>query len=144
MEMPLARPRPTPLPDRGRLVVMVGRIEGWKGQDVFLDAVRRLPAEIRSAHVFALVGGAVPGDSRFLEWLQSRPRNWAWLFLGEPSDVPALLRAADVSVQLSRRPILSGRRDREPARRCGHRCRRRGRVPEMISDPSIGLLASPR
>jgi glycosyltransferase involved in cell wall biosynthesis/thymidylate kinase len=137
-------PRPDPIPDRGRLVLMVGRIEGWKGQEIFLDAVRRLPAEIRSAHVFALVGGAVPGSVAFLDRISREAEELGVLYLGEREDVPALLCAADVSVHCSTAPdpfpgvvvesLLAG---------AATIAAEAGGVPEMISDPASGILTAP-
>jgi glycosyltransferase involved in cell wall biosynthesis len=138
------RPRPDPLPDRGRLVVMVGRVEAWKGQDVFLDAVRRLPAETTAAHVFALVGGAVPGSAAFREQISREAEELGVLYLGERDDVPALLRAADVSVHCSTAPdpfpgvvvesMLAG---------AATVAADAGGVPEMIGDPASGIRTAP-
>ena len=137
-------PRPDPLPDRGRLVLMVGRIEAWKGQDVFLDAVRRLPAETISSHVFALIGGAVPGSAAFLDRISREAEELGVLYLGERDDIPALLRAADVSVHCSIAPdpfpgvvvesLLAG---------AATIASDAGGVPEMIDDPGSGILTTP-
>jgi glycosyltransferase involved in cell wall biosynthesis len=137
-------PRPDPLPDRGRLVLMVGRIEAWKGQDVFLDAIRRLPAEISSSNVFALIGGAVPGNDAFLDRISREAEELGVLYLGERGDVPALLRAADISVHCSVAPdpfpgvviesLLAGAATIATGA---------GGVPEMIRDPESGILTDP-
>jgi glycosyltransferase involved in cell wall biosynthesis/thymidylate kinase len=137
-------PRLDPLPDRGRLVVMVGRIEPWKGQDVFLDAVRRLPRAIASSNVFALVGGAVPGSAAFLERITRETEELGVLYLGERGDIPALLRTADISVHCSVAPdpfpgvvvesLLAG---------AATIAADAGGVPEMISDPESGILTEP-
>jgi glycosyltransferase involved in cell wall biosynthesis len=46
--------------DGGPLVGIVGRLEPWKGQDVFLRAAARVVAE-HPAAAFAVVGGVTPG-----------------------------------------------------------------------------------
>lgn len=136
--------RPEPIGDGGRLVVMVGRIEPWKGQDVFLDAVARLPREIREQHEFAIVGGGVPGSEDYLARVTGRAQQLGVWFLGERSDVPAILRAADISVHSSTAPdpfpgvvvesLLAG------AATIGADA---GGVPEMITGPDVGLLVPP-
>jgi glycosyltransferase involved in cell wall biosynthesis len=123
---------------------MVGRIEGWKGQDVFLDAVRRLPTQLTSAHVFALVGGVVPGSVAFLDRISREAQELGVLYLGERMDVPALLCAADVSVHCSTAPdpfpgvvvesLLAG---------AATIAANAGGLPEMISDPASGILTAP-
>lgn len=94
-------PRPPPLPEHGRLVVMVGRIEWWKGQHVFVDAVARLPEALRKAHVFALIGGGVAGKDAYLDDVVARAAEAGVLVLGERQDVPDLLLSADISVHAS-------------------------------------------
>ena len=123
---------------------MVGRIEAWKGQDVFLDAVRRLPAETISSHVFALIGGAVPGSAAFLDRISREAEELGVLYLGERDDIPALLRAADVSVHCSIAPdpfpgvvvesLLAG---------AATIASDAGGAPEMIDDPGSGILTTP-
>jgi glycosyltransferase involved in cell wall biosynthesis/thymidylate kinase len=139
-----ASQRPEPLPRKGRLVVMVGRIEPWKGQDVFLDAVRRLPNDLRAAHTFALVGGEVPGKSSFFDQVANDAGDLGVHFLGNRTDVPVLLRAADVSVHCSTAPdpfpgvviesLLAG---------AATVAADAGGVPEMIQGPDMGILVEP-
>jgi glycosyltransferase involved in cell wall biosynthesis/thymidylate kinase len=136
--------RPDPLPDWGRLVLMVGRMEAWKGQDVFLDAVSRLPVENTSRNVFALVGGAVPGSAGFLGHISRKADQLGVLYLGERDDIPALLRATDISVHCSTAPdpfpgvvvesLLAG---------AATIAADAGGVPEMIRDQESGILTEP-
>ncbi len=135
---------PAGLAGSGRLVVMVGRVEEWKGQHVFLDAVAALPNALRSTHRFALVGGPVPGKTDYFESIQQRATDLGVLFLGSRDDVPAILRSADVSVHCSVTPdpfpgvvvesLLSGAATVAAAA---------GGVPEMITSGSVGLLVEP-
>lgn len=133
--------RPAPLPDRGRLVVMVGRVEPWKGQDVFLAAIARLPEELRRRDVFALVGGPVPGKEDYFARIAAEASSLGVVVMGARSDVPDILKAAEISVHCSVTPeplgavvlegMLAGTLMIATAQ---------GGVPEIITDPSQGLL----
>lgn len=98
-EQPVARP--VGLPTHGRLVAMVGRIEPWKGQEVFVRAVSLLPAKLRAAHVFALIGGGVEAKEDYLAKVTAAANAVGILMLGQRDDVPTLMRAADISVHAS-------------------------------------------
>ena len=136
--------RPDCLPDRGRLVVMIGRVEPWKGQHVFLDAVSRLSEEVRTQHVFALVGGAVPGRAQYWKRIVEQAEALGVATLGERSDIPQILRAADVSVHCSVEPdpfpgvvvesMLAG---------TGTVAADAGGVREMIDDTACGVRVTP-
>ncbi len=98
------QPRPDGLPAGGRLVSMIGRIEPWKGQHVFVEAVGRLPADLRAEAVFALVGGGVEGKQDYFETVRAAAQKAGVILLGERRDVPAILRASDISVHASVTP----------------------------------------
>lgn len=103
--VPAARPEGLPVAAGGRrLVLMVGRVEPWKGQDVFVEAVSRLSPEMRGAHDFALVGGGVEGKEDYLRTVVAAAGRAGVLYLGQRDDVPALMAAADVSVHASVAP----------------------------------------
>lgn len=137
-------PRPRGIPDGGRLVVMVGRIEPWKGQDVFVEAVRRLSPELRKGNRFVLVGGGVAGKESYLESVREAAVREGILVLGERDDVPAILRSADISVHASVTPdpfpgvviesLLSG---------AATIAARAGGAVEMIEDEVNGKLVEP-
>ena len=132
------------LPSKGRLVVMIGRLEPWKGQHVFVEAVSSLPAELRYGHVFALVGGRVPGKRKYYGAVTSRALELGIYVLGHRDDVPNILRAADVSVHCSIEPdpfpgvvvesLLAG---------AATIAADAGGVPELIDSPSAGVLIPP-
>lgn len=98
------RARDVPGTRQGAFVLMVGRVEPWKGQHIFLDAVESLPQEMRDSNTFGLVGGPVPGQLQYFEMVQDRARALGVEFLGERSDVPELLSSADISVHCSVEP----------------------------------------
>jgi glycosyltransferase involved in cell wall biosynthesis len=116
----LARWTPRP-PDEGRriraehgvaedavLVVMVGLLRPWKGQDVALEAIAALPPELRSRLRLWIVGEASEGDAAYAGALRRTvaDRGLAEIvsFLGFRADVPALMGAADVVLHASTLP----------------------------------------
>lgn len=142
--------RPTGLAPGGRLVIMVGRIQEWKGQHVFLDAISLLPADIRQRNAFVLVGGGVDGRSdywgspEYVGEVVAKAGHLGVQCLGDRNDVPDLLLAADVSVHCSIRPdpfpgvviesLLAG---------TATVAADVGGVPEMIDSPDVGMLYAP-
>lgn len=143
-EIEASMARPEPIGSWGRLVVMVGRVEPWKGQDVFVEAVANLPADVRRQNEFVIVGGGVPGSEGFLSGVLQRADELGVKFLGERSDVPSILRSADISVHCSTLPdpfpgvviesLLAG---------CATVAADAGGVPEMISSTDVGILVPP-
>jgi glycosyltransferase involved in cell wall biosynthesis len=45
---------------------LVGSVENRKGQDIFLDAIERLPEELRSKAVFRIIGSPLPHDESII------------------------------------------------------------------------------
>jgi glycosyltransferase involved in cell wall biosynthesis len=84
------------------VIIQVSRLEAWKGQELLLDALARLPrGEDWSCW---MVGGAQRPEERvFLERLRARADTLGLpgrvRFLGQRSDVPRLLAAADLFCQ---------------------------------------------
>lgn len=136
--------RPAGIPSGGRLVTMVGRIEEWKGQSIFLDAVARLEPRVRERATFLLVGGPVPHKEGYFEEVSRRAGELDVFMAGLRDDVPAILRASDVSVHASTEPdpfpgvvvesLLAG------TALIGTRA---GGVPEMINTSKAGILVQP-
>lgn len=49
----------------GKIVfIIVGSVEQRKGQDVFLDAIERLPEELRCKAIFRIIGSPLPYDDK--------------------------------------------------------------------------------
>lgn len=136
--------RPAELPARGRLALMIGRIEPWKGQLEVLDAIGRIPDAIRNAHVFALVGGPVEGKEDYFELVERRAKALGVVLLGQRNDIAQLLRAAEISIHFSIEPdpfpgvvlesLLSG---------CATIAADSGGVPEIIAGRESGILIRP-
>lgn len=94
------------------VVTTIGRIEPWKGQHVFLEAV---PAILRAhpAARFLVVGGAAANKPEYLEQLRARCAEMGLsdrvLFTGIRKDIPEILAASTVVVLPSVTPEPFGR-----------------------------------
>ncbi|MHB8571669.1 MAG: glycosyltransferase [Candidatus Dormibacteria bacterium] len=93
----------------GRLAVgIVGRLQRWKGQDLFLEALalaRREHPELHGLVVGSEMFGRDPGFGQELEERAARPDLAGHVtFTGFVPDVPPLLRSLDLVVHASRDP----------------------------------------
>lgn len=95
----------------GLRVGLVATYARWKGQDVFIDAVARLPPDIRSCATFYIVGGPIyrtdgsQWSASELEAMIARAGLHGSMFLtGFLSELPKVYRALDVVVHASTRP----------------------------------------
>lgn len=98
---------------------MVGRLEPWKGQHIFLEAIGQLADDIRSRAEFQLIGGSVPRKEEYFAECARKANGLGVEFLGERNDVPSILQRANVVVHCSLLPdplpgvviegVLSGR-----------------------------------
>jgi glycosyltransferase involved in cell wall biosynthesis len=136
--------------DQEVLISNVGRLDYWKGQDYFIEAI----AQVLQSHpnVKALIVGA-PGTSPHLQaYYQKLQKLVADLnlsdhviFTGFRSDIPQIMAASDILVHSASEPdpcprvivegMLSGRSVIGVAA---------GGVPEMIDDQITGLLVPPK
>ena len=89
-------------------VVMVGRLEFWKGQHIFLDAIEILNnKEVTDKVNFYLVGGSVKGQSKekySSEIIEKAKKIKNVIYLGARSDVKEILSFSDISVHASVTP----------------------------------------
>ncbi len=90
------------------LVGVFGRLQRWKGQDVFVEAAGKL-ARLRPGVRFAVVGGSVFGlEPEFFEGLKRRVVELGIadrvVFTGFRTDVPRLMAACDIVCHTSRVP----------------------------------------
>jgi glycosyltransferase involved in cell wall biosynthesis len=90
------------------LVVMVGHLRAWKGQDVLLAALASLAPEPRKRFHVALVGEENPLDADYARRLRGRVASpdleGIVSLLGQRDDVADLMNAADVVVHASTIP----------------------------------------
>ncbi len=124
-----------------------GRLQRWKGQDVFIEAARRVAKEPRAR--FAVVGGAVFGLEPEYERLLHQAAGEAGLgsrivFTGHRTDVARLMAACDVVCHATRVPepfgmvIVEAMAQRRPVV-----ATRGGGPSEIVVDGVTGLLVAP-
>ena len=95
--------------DEGDLLVGVfGRLQRWKGQDIFVEAAGRVASQ-RPRIRFVVVGGSVFGlEPEFADGLRTRARALGladrMAFTGFRTDVARLMAACDVVCHTSRVP----------------------------------------
>jgi glycosyltransferase involved in cell wall biosynthesis len=121
---------------------VVGRVVGWKGQHVVLDALSRLPG------VVALVVGDEGEDPTYAAELRRRARELGVAdrvrFLGFRADVPRLMRSVELVVHAAVAPepfgrvIVEGMLAGRPVVAA-----RAGGVLEIIEDGVSGVLVPP-
>ena len=129
-------------PDGPRVVGMTALLTGWKGHHVLLEAMARLPTDIR----LELVGGQFPKDAGYVERLHRRAARpdlaGRVRFLGWLDDPLERMRGWDVAVQPSVEPEAVGLAVLEamslgvPVVAADH-----GGPPEFLGD--AGLLVPP-
>lgn len=143
-------PDPGPPPvDGDPVVLMAGRVNGWKGHDVFVSACEALHREAVRA-VFEIVGGSVPGRTDPYDQLRARVKRLdgrgEWIrFDGWTDSLSARIARASVVVLPStgteplnitaleamalHRPVIATRT---------------GGLPEVVVDGETGLLVPVR
>ncbi|MDX1383737.1 MAG: glycosyltransferase family 4 protein [Thermoanaerobaculia bacterium] len=129
------------------VVANIGRLVEWKGQDVFLEALARLPGSLRP---LALVVGApedqagVAFERRLREQVVERGLGDRVLFSGFVDDVGAVLAACDLVVHSAKqaepfgRVIVEAMAAGRPVIATGD-----GGVPEIVENRTTGLLVAP-
>lgn len=128
------------------LIGCVGRIERWKGQDVFIRAAAIVIKEFPNAH-FLVVGDVVRGRGReaFLDELQDTTKKLGIInnvtFTGRRSDIADVMLTLDVFVHSSVTPdplpgvVMEAMYCERPV--VGANA---GGVPEEVNDGVTGLL----
>ncbi|MEZ4331770.1 MAG: glycosyltransferase family 4 protein [Myxococcota bacterium] len=88
--------------------VMVGHLRSWKGQDVVLEALARLPPAIRKALHVRFVGEAPESDRAYADRVAALMQRHALAdcaeFVGYVPDPRALLERADIVLHASTLP----------------------------------------
>ncbi len=86
-------------------VVMAGRVEPWKGQEIFVEAVSRLSPRPEGVGFF-LIGGTVEGAEKqdYARKVLERAQEVGIVWLGERQDVKRLMQWADISIHASTSP----------------------------------------
>lgn len=95
------------LPEGKPLVMLPGRLTGWKGQAILIDAM----AKLTRRDAVAVLVGAAQGRNRYASRLKRRAKSLGVdvRLVGDCTDMPAALSLADVVVSASVRPEAFGR-----------------------------------
>ena len=92
------------LPTTGPLIGIVGRLQRWKGMDVFLDAIPAILVRYPDVHA-VIIGGPHETEPRYPAELQARVQTLgisrAVTFAGFQSNVPEWMQAMDIVVHAS-------------------------------------------
>ncbi len=136
------------VPEDAFLVVMIGHLRRWKGQDVFLAALASMTPEDRSKFRAVFAGDANPLELPYAAALRSSVTalglDGTVRFLGPRDDAPDLMNASDAVVHASTSPeplglvVLEGMALGKPvvASRLGG--------PAETVLPGTGILFDPR
>ena len=136
--------------DRDVLISNIGRLDNWKGQDYFIDAIAQVIQH--HSNVKALIVGE-PGNRPYLQDYYQKLLKLVVdlnltdhvIFTGFRSDIPQIMAASDILVHSASEPEPFGRVIIEGM--LSGRCvigTAAGGVPEMIDDQSTGLLVPPK
>jgi glycosyltransferase involved in cell wall biosynthesis len=129
------------------LVITIGRLNARKDVDTFVRACERIAATIPEAR-FAVVGGAEsPSELEYRAQIHelvehSKLRN-RLIFAGPRTDVPEIMKAADLFVLASRHEGFGRVVAEAMAAGTAVVASREGGLPELIEEPRYGLGAIP-
>jgi len=131
------------LPGDAYVVALLGRLSSWKGQDVLVDAVARMPGAIA-----VIAGEAWHGDQRAMRELLERASTRGAFdrvrLLGFREDVGTALGAADVVAVPSTAPDpLPNSALEAAAAGCCIVATAHGGLPEIVRDGETGVLIEP-
>lgn len=130
------------------VVALVGRINRWKGQILFIEAAELLADRQFSNVIFVMVGGPPPGQDHFREKLQARinasPIKNRLKLLGFLENIRVVWDACDIGVVPSTEPepfgivALEAMAAAKPVIAADH-----GGLSEIVKHAQTGLLFQP-
>lgn len=138
-----------------RIVLLAGRLTGWKGQRVLIDAFAELDRQARTGGAVVVLAGDHQGrDSyrdRLAEQIETAKLENRVLLVGHEKDMPGAFAAAHIAVVPSTEPEAFGRTAVEAqAMGCPVIASRHGAPPETVIAPpeadantQTGWLAEP-
>ncbi len=134
------------IPKGNKVVGLVGRLEPWKGQDLFIKASSEILKQFPNT-TFLIVGGGVKGGGRdnYLDELKLLTEKFEIksniVFTGQRNDIFALMSNFDICVHASTTPdplpgvVMEAQFCKKPIVGANS-----GGVPEEIIDGKTGLL----
>ena len=98
------------LPTDKKLILLIGRLTRWKGQELLIDALAKIKDRDDFHCVFT---GDDQGRTKYTEGLIEKIKqynmNGCYTFIRHTDDVPALMKACDIVVSASIEPEAFGR-----------------------------------
>jgi glycosyltransferase involved in cell wall biosynthesis len=136
------------LPEDATVLAVLGRISGWKGQDVAVRALGEAALRGREDIVLVLAGDPWRGEERHLRELHELAGGLGLAdrvrHIGFREDVDTVYGAADVVVVPSKQPDPFPNAALEAAAAgCCVVASDHGGLPEMLTDGQTGVLVSP-
>jgi glycosyltransferase involved in cell wall biosynthesis len=128
------------LPPDARFITMVGRLEPEKDWDTFLDVAKELTIQSSIPCVFIAVGHGSQAARLKTKAYNNNIKNVC--FLGNRTDVPAILAQSDIFLLTSRREACSLALLEAMASGCAIVATRNGGSDVMLTDGIDGLLCS--
>jgi glycosyltransferase involved in cell wall biosynthesis len=137
------------LPADAFVAAVLGRVSGWKGQDILVGALGEEPLRVRSDVVALVAGEPWHGEERHRRELHARAAHIGVvdrLFdVGFRADVERVYGAADVVVVPSKQPDpLPNAALEACAAGCCVVAAAHGGLPEIVHDGRTGRLVAPR
>lgn len=136
------------VPENAVVVAMIGMLVVWKGQDLFIDAVKHM-GRLDSPVVFLIIGGTPTlGDKNYAAHLRMLVKQYGLqeniLFLDQRDDLPLLLQEIDIVVSASTSPEPLGLVMLEAmVNDCIFIAPAHGAATEVVNDSENGYLFEP-
>jgi glycosyltransferase involved in cell wall biosynthesis len=97
------------LPDDKQIIILPGRITGWKGHEFLISAL----AKVKHQNFFCIMVGSLKGHEKFAKILEQKIKEnnleGKIKIVGETKDMPAAYLVSDVVISSSIRPEAFGR-----------------------------------
>lgn len=98
------------LPTDKKIILLIGRLTRWKGQELLIDALAKIKARGDFHCIFT---GDDQGRTKYTEGLINKIKEYGmqsmFTFIKHTDDVPALMKACDIVVSASIEPEAFGR-----------------------------------
>ncbi|MCE3255266.1 MAG: cotSA [Rickettsiaceae bacterium] len=97
------------LPDDKQIIMLPGRITGWKGHEFLIAAL----AKVKNPNFFCIMVGSLRGHEKFAKKLEAEIKKnnleGKIELVGETNDMPAAYLVSDIVISASTRPEAFGR-----------------------------------
>jgi len=97
------------LPDDKQIIMLPGRITGWKGHEFLISAL----AKVQNQNFFCIMVGSLKGHEKFAKVLEQKIKEnnlqGKIKIVGETKDMPAAYLVSDMVISASIRPEAFGR-----------------------------------